>query len=104
MLFSNNVKLFVGAVPRRFYQDETRDRYRAKIHEDLHKSIANIYLAIMKHTPFQLFINGGNAYSEEKGAFEIDDVYVGNDGHELDIHMIENVFEMERPEYLDLCS
>lgn len=104
MLFSNNVKLFVGAVPRRFYNDHIKDRYRAKIHENLDVSIANIYIAIMKTVPFQLFINGGNAYYEGKGAFQFDDVYIGNDGIELDIYMQERIFRIPRPEYLDLCS
>jgi uncharacterized protein (DUF362 family) len=34
MTFSNNVKLFVGAVPRRLYQDDAANAPRPRVHDD----------------------------------------------------------------------
>lgn len=100
MVFSNNVKLFVGAVPRRFYQIGEPVRWRPKIHIDLHKSVANIYEGIMKYTPFDFFINGGLAMDEKEGEFEISEMLVGDNGLELDLFVLEKYFDIETPDYM----
>lgn len=56
MIFSNNIKLFVGAVPRNMYQIGEPVSWRPKIHINLHKSVANIYRAILEYSPFQFYI------------------------------------------------
>jgi hypothetical protein len=102
MIFSNNVKLFVGAVPRRMYQiDNKIVDWRPRIHIDLHKSVANIFRAIQGYSPFDFFINGGLAMDENKGEFMYDDILIGNDGIELDLYVLEKYFShLEIPEYL----
>jgi hypothetical protein len=102
MIFSNNVKLFVGAVPRRMYQigNEHVD-WRPRVHTDLHKSVANIFSAIQAYSPFNFFINGGLAMDENRGEFKYDETLIGNDGIELDLHVLHNLFSyLEIPEYL----
>jgi len=100
MVFSNNIKLFVGAVPRRFYQIGEPVEWRPKVHIDLHKSIRNIYTCITKCCPFDFYINGGLAMDEEKGEFQIPEIIVGDDALELDLYIIEKYFGIDKPEYI----
>jgi len=98
MTFSNNVKLFVGAVPRRMYQFSEETTWRLRVHVDLHRSVANIYRAVMTYAPFEFFINGGKAIIEGQGEFELP-VLVGDDGLELDRYLLKQ-FNLEEPEYI----
>lgn len=100
-VFSNNVKLFVGAVPRRMYQNDEKP-WRGKIHHNLHHSIATIYQCIMDYAPFHLYINGGIMMQEGVGEFPCDTVFVGDDGAELDRHIIRKIFGIDEPDYLQL--
>lgn len=102
MIFSNNVKLFVGAVPRRFYQIDNKNvDWRPRVHIDLHKSVANIFCAIQKYSPFNFFINGGVAMNENIGEFNYNEILIGNDGIELDLHVLKKYYSyLETPEYL----
>ncbi len=102
--YSNNVKLFVGAVPRKFYQIGRSVTWRPRIHLDLHKSVANIYSAIQNYSPFDFFINGGLSMDEVKGEFNIPEILVGNDGIELDLYVLKKYFDIEIPEYLMILS
>lgn len=101
MTFSNNVKLFVGAVPHRMYQVGEPTTWRPRVHADLHRSIASIYRAVMQYAPFHYFVNGGRAVVEGQGEAEISEVYVGDDALELDLHMLGR-FGIEPPEYIRL--
>ena len=102
MIFSNNVKLFVGAVPRRMYQmDGNYIAPRPLMHIDLHKSVANLFCAIQHYASFDFFINGGLAMDENRGEFTYKENLVGNDGIELDLYVLYNLFSyLEKPEYL----
>lgn len=104
MIFSNNVKLFVGAVPRRMYQmDNKIVDWRPRVHIDLHKSVANIFRAIQSYSPFHCYINGGLAMAESIGEFRFNEIFVGNDGVELDFYILEKYFDgFAIPEYLKL--
>lgn len=102
MVFSNNVKLFVGAVPRRMYQinNQTVD-WRPRVHIDLHKSVADIFSSIKWYSPFRYFINGGLAMSESCGEFRFKETFIGTDGIELDLYVLKNYFsDFEVPEYI----
>ena len=106
LTFSNNVKLFVGAVPHRMYQSGEPTTWRPRVHVDLHRSIASIYRAIMQYAPFHYFVNGGKAMVEGQGEAEMAEAYVGDDALELDLHMLER-FGLEPPEYvrhLEACE
>jgi len=98
MTFSNNVKLFVGAVPRRMYQLGEETTWRPRVHVDLHRSVANIYRAIMRYAPFEFFINGGKAVIEGQGEFDLP-VLVGDNGLELDRYLLKQ-FHLEEPGYI----
>jgi uncharacterized protein (DUF362 family) len=99
MIFSNNVKLFVGAVPRRMYQTGESIASRPRVHIDLHKSVANIYRAVMAYAPFGFFVNGGRAVFEDQGEIELPEILVGDDALELDQLMLKQ-FDLESPEYI----
>lgn len=102
MIFSNNVKLFVGAVPRRMYQiDDNHIDWRPRVHIDLHKSVSNIFRAIQEYSPFDFFINGGLVMDEIKGEFIYEETLISNDAIELDLHVLHNLFSyLVVPEYL----
>ncbi len=99
MVFSNNVKLFVGAVPRRMYQLGEPSAWRPRLHVDLHKSVANVYRAITSYAPFSFFVNGGKAMVEGRGELVLREVLVGTDALELDRYMLTHL-DIEPPEYL----
>lgn len=97
--FSNNVKLFVGVVPRRMYQGGGPACPRPRVHVDLHKSVANIYRAVMAYAPFDFFVNGGRAMIEGRGEIELPEFCVGNDALELDRFVLERL-GLKPPEYM----
>jgi uncharacterized protein (DUF362 family) len=99
MTFSNNVKLFVGVVPRRLYQDGRARAPRPRVHDDLHRSVADIYRAVMAYAPFGFFVNGGKAMFENRGEADLPEILVSNDALELDQFLLER-FGLERPEYI----
>jgi uncharacterized protein (DUF362 family) len=99
MLFSNNVKLFVGAVPRHMYQTGEPTTWRPRVHDNLHQSVASIYRAMMAYAPFGFFVNGGAAMLEGYGERDLGEILVGDDAVELDHYVVER-FGLELPEYL----
>ncbi len=102
MLFSNNIKNFVGAIPRKYYLNpDCKERWRAKLHESLTDSVCNVYMAFEKVSKFDYYINGGNAYSESKGTFNLDSYYLSDNAIELDEYIYKKYFhDIEEPEYL----
>ena len=109
MIYSNNVKLFFGAVPRRMYQLDNKNASigtpRPKLHVNLFSSVANLFLAIQKYSPFQFYVNGGLSYNENKGEFVLPKTYIGNDALELDCHMFRTFFsDCAYPDYLDILQ
>lgn len=103
MIYSNNVKLFVGAVPRRMYQlGDTVLDWRPRVHVDLHRSVANIFKAVQTYAPFTWFMNGGLAMHESRGEFRLEGILVGNDAAELDQYVLGRYFsDLEKPDYLN---
>lgn len=109
MLYSNNIKLFVGAVPRKMYQLDKTDGAqvtpRPKIHQNLHLSIANLFLAIQNHSPFQFYINGGLSFNEKIGEFNFSETFIGNEALELDCYIYQKFFsDCEYPDNLDILK
>jgi uncharacterized protein (DUF362 family) len=99
MTFSNNIKLFVGAVPRRMYQDGQAGSGRPRVHTHLHKSIVNIYRAITRYSPFGFYVNGGKAMFETTGEIDLDETLIGNDALEMDCFILKS-FGLPPPEYI----
>jgi hypothetical protein len=105
MLFSNNVKLFIGAVPREHYMRPGEGQWRSKIHDHLDRSVRNVYLAFARTCPFHFYINGGNSYWDKRGGFTIDKTFIGTDALELDMEIISRYFDVAvMPEYLRLLA
>ena len=99
LTFSNNVKLFVGAVPRRMYQNGEGGSPRPRVHTDLHRSVANIYRSIMAYAPFRFFVNGGKAMFEDRGEIDLKETFVSDDALELDQFVLDK-FGIEPPDYI----
>ena len=109
LIYSNNIKLFVGAVPKKMYQTNGVNAPagvpRPRLHQNLSLSIANLFHAIQNYSPFQFFINGGLAYNENKGEFVLTEIFTGNDALELDCHLFRTFFnDCEYPDYLDILK
>ena len=100
MLFSNNVKLFVGAVPRHMYQAGELKTWRPRVHDNLHQSVASIYRAMMAYAPFGFFVNGGPIMIEGEGERDLGEILVGDNAVELDRYVLGRL-GLEVPEYLD---
>ena len=105
MLYSNNVKLFFGAVPRSKYQLDSKivpkGAPRPKLHINLHSSIVNLFLTINDYSPFKYYLNGGLSYNEKHGEFMLPETYIGDNALELDNHLYQTYFsDCEYPEYL----
>jgi uncharacterized protein (DUF362 family) len=98
-IFSNNVKLFVGAVPRRMYQLDEPTTWRPRVHLDLHKSVASIHRAVQEYAPFTRFVNGGTAVIEGRGEFRLPQVLVGDDAVQIDRQVLD-LFDLPVPEYI----
>ena len=109
-LYSNNVKLFVGSVPQKFYQLEDPDSSlelfpRPKLHQNIDTSIANLFFAIQDYSRFDYFVNGGVSFNEKQGEFSINETFIGDDAYELDSHMYNKYFsDCEYPKYLDIIK
>jgi hypothetical protein len=99
MVFSNNVKLFVGVVPRSMYQMGETTNWRPRVHVDLHKSVAALYRVVMTYAPFNVFVNGGRIMLEGQGERDFEGYLVGDDALELDRYML-GAFGLELPDYL----
>jgi len=106
MLFSNNIKNFVGAIPREHYLiSNSEKRWRGKLHNSLTESVCNIFTAFESKVKFDYYINGGNSYSESKGAFNFNQYYLSDSAVELDEYIYQKYFsDIEKPEYLKKLS
>jgi len=100
MVFSNNVKLFVGLVPRAYYQDGPPGVPRPRIHADLHRSIASLYQAVMSYAPFHFYVNVGPILVESSDVTSLGKYLVSDDGLELDRHVLREL-GLSNPEYLE---
>ena len=98
--FSNNVKLFVGIVPRRYYQDGTLGVPRPRIHTDLHRSVANLYCAVQRFAPFHFFVNGAPLAVHGSSADSLGKYLVSDNGLELDRYVLSEL-GLEIPEYIE---
>jgi uncharacterized protein (DUF362 family) len=101
MLFTNNIKNFFGATPRVEYLRTGQGRWRSTLHDELTKSVINVYKSFENHAKFDLYINGGNSYRECDGSFNFDKVFISNSAIELDQHIFDRYFSnAAMPEYL----
>lgn len=106
MLYSGNVKLFVGAVPHRFYQEGGQTvGWRPLVHRQLDRTVANIFLAMERAAPFHWYINGGASHHQRRGGFYLDGPFIGNDALELDNYLYKRYFsDCAYPEYLAILG
>lgn len=101
-LFSNNVKTFVGLLPRQFCRKGTNPSFsRPSIHDDLHRSVMGVYLSFQRHSQFDLYINGGNVLFENRPSASLDGFLMSDDGLALDVHVLD-AFDLEYPEYIQM--
>ena len=103
-VFSNNVKLFIGIVPRCHYQTGDHTTWRPRIHENLSRSISNIYTLLNMYSPFHFYINGGNTFIRDRVNMErLPRYYVSDNGYELDLYLLQ-ALDIVVPQYLKMCQ
>lgn len=56
---SNAIKNFFGLPPKGKYQTTSKSAKRDSLHDDLHKSVIEIYQSVEKYAPFDLYICDG---------------------------------------------
>jgi len=65
----------------------------------LHRSVANIYQAVMKYAPFHFYIDGGTVMIEGQGEMEMQEIFIGTNALELDQYFLRQ-FNLEVPAYM----
>lgn len=101
-LFSCNVKTFVGLLPRKYCT--SRGKFlagytRPLVHEDIDNAVADIFSLFSFHSPFHLYLNGGNTYSEYTEMRELPQFFLSQDALALDLE-IASLLHAEPPAYL----
>jgi len=109
MIFSNNIKCFFGAVPKKMYQLDNPSELigipRPRLHQNLHLSVANLFMAMNDFSRFHFYINGGFSFNENIGSFPLNETFIGDDALELDLFLFQKYFsDCEYPSYLDILK
>jgi uncharacterized protein (DUF362 family) len=102
---SNAIKNFFGLPPKKEYQTKRESHKRDRLHDNLHRSVMEIYLAVEKFAPFNLYICDGLEvlYGEgQKGSPQRwGKILMGDDALEIDLQVLE-LLQRSKPEYLEL--
>lgn len=105
-LFSCNVKTFVGLLPRKLCgsADKALSGYsRPMIHENLTETIVDTYELTRQFASFDVYINGGNTFSEYSKIRDLGECYVSDNPVELDLLMARELC-CPPPDYLRLLQ
>ena len=104
---SNAIKNFFGLPPKEKYQASSESAKRDSLHDDLHKSVFEIYQSVEKYAPFDLYICDGtrvllgeaaNGQPKQWGKIIISDNALEADLKVLEIH------NKPLPKYLQLLT
>ncbi len=105
IFLSNAIKNFFGLPPKEKYQSTENSYQRDRLHEDLHKSVAEIFLAVQKYAPFDLHIcDGINILiggAEEGEAKKWGKILIANDAIEADLKVLE-LLNKPKPRFLEI--
>jgi len=107
LFLSNAIKNFFGLPPKNKYKKDNESYKRDSLHKDLHKSVAGIYQAVEKFTPFDLYICDGRValYGEasEGKPIQWGKIILGDNALEIDLKVLE-ILKKPMPRYLEILT
>lgn len=104
---SNAIKNFFGLPPKREYQVNSESAKRDSLHDDLHKSVVEIYRSVEKYAPFDLYICDGTKVllgEAAKGQPKLwGKIIISDNALEADLKVLE-IHNKPLPKYLQLLT
>ncbi len=101
---SNAIKNFFGLPQKKMYKLNEDSHKRDKLHKDLHKSVAEIFQAVQKFAPFDLYICDGlnilQGEAEHGESIQWGKILFSNDAISVDLKVLE-IMNKKQPRYLD---
>lgn len=102
---SNAIKNFFGLPPKDRYHSLNNSYKRDKLHDNLHKSVMEIFLAVEQFAPFDLFVCDGLEVLYGEGSIgnpqKWGKMILADNALEADLKVIE-LLEKQLPEYLEM--
>jgi uncharacterized protein (DUF362 family) len=93
IFLSNAIKNFFGILPKNKYRNQPQSHKRDALHRDLHASVAEVFHAVEKFTPFDFFICDGleilHGEAEEGNPMKWGKVLLSDDAIEVDMKALE---------------
>lgn len=103
LIFSNNIKTFIGLLPIPYYSEDIAVNWRPRLHTNIHLSIADVFWIVDRYFKFDFFINGGNCYIYSTNVSRLPGYFLSDDPIELDKH-IATLLGLKIPEYLQIID
>lgn len=104
---SNAIKNFFGLPPKEKYQKNSESEKRDSLHNNLHKSVVEIYQAVEKYAPFDLYICDGTKVLEGEAAHGQSKywgkIVISDNALEADLTVLEDL-KKPLPKYLRLLT
>lgn len=100
---SNAIKNFFGLPQKKMYKLNEDSHKRDKLHNDLHKSVAEVFQAVQKFAPFDLYICDGlnilHGEAEHGQPEKWDKILFSDDAIRVDLKVLE-MMNKQQPRYL----
>ncbi len=104
---SNAIKNFFGLPPKGKYQVNSESAKRDSLHDDLHKSVIEIYQSVEKYAPFNLYICDGTKVLVGEAAKgqpkQWGKIIISDNALEADLKVLE-LHKKPLPKYLQLLT
>lgn len=104
---SNAIKNFFGLPPKEKYQVNAESAKRDSLHDDLHKSVIEIYQSVEKYAPFDLYICDGTKVLLGEAAKgrpkQWGKIIISDNALEADLRVLE-IHNKPLPKYLQLLT
>lgn len=104
---SNAIKNFFGLPPKGKYQVNSESAKRDSLHDDLHKSVIEIYQSVEKYAPFNLYICDGTKVLVGEAAKgqpkQWGKIIISDNALEADLKVLE-LHNKPLPKYLQLLT
>ncbi|NHJ48472.1 MAG: DUF362 domain-containing protein [Asgard group archaeon] len=107
IFLSNAIKNFFGVLPKNRYQNKPQSYKRDALHRDLHASVAEVFQAVEKFTPFDFYICDGleilQGEAEVGNPIRWDKILLSDNAIEVDLKVLE-LLGKPMPRYLKLIT
>jgi uncharacterized protein (DUF362 family) len=104
---SNAIKNFFGLPPKEKYQIDSESEKRDSLHNNLHKSVVEIFQSVENYAPFDLYICDGTKILEGEAAIgqskHWGKIVISDNALEADLKVLE-ILKKPLPKYLRLLA